>query len=54
VGADDAAGHELSNLGTVAQALVVAASAREESRGAHARSDFPAIDPALRLRLFFA
>jgi L-aspartate oxidase len=54
VGADDAAGHELRNLGTVAQALIVAASAREESRGAHARSDFPAIDPDFRLRLFFA
>ncbi|HYZ97826.1 MAG TPA: FAD-binding protein [Acidimicrobiales bacterium] len=32
---------ELANLGTVAWALCAAASARTESRGAHARSDFP-------------
>ena len=35
------AANELRNLGTVAAALVAAASARTESRGAHARSDFP-------------
>ncbi len=33
--------HELRNLATVALALVAAASARTESRGAHARIDFP-------------
>jgi L-aspartate oxidase len=38
---DDA---ELANLGTVATALVEAASLREESRGAHARVDFPQRD----------
>jgi L-aspartate oxidase len=32
---------ELANLGMVATALVQAASLREESRGAHARVDFP-------------
>jgi L-aspartate oxidase len=54
VGADDAAGYELQNLAPVAQALIRAALAREESRGAHARSDFPALNDAMRLRLFFA
>ena len=54
VGADDAAGHELQNLATVAQALITAALTREESRGAHARSDFPAVDDSMRLRFFFA
>ena len=33
--------HELRNLGTVAQALITAALVREESRGAHTRTDFP-------------
>jgi L-aspartate oxidase len=33
--------HELRNLGTVAAALVATAAARTESRGAHARADFP-------------
>ena len=33
--------HELENLTIVARALVLAARAREESRGAHARTDFP-------------
>lgn len=36
--------HELRNLATVAAALVRAARAREESRGAHQRRDFPATD----------
>jgi L-aspartate oxidase len=35
---------ELANLGTVAAALVAAATMREESRGAHARLDFPERD----------
>jgi succinate dehydrogenase/fumarate reductase flavoprotein subunit len=37
---------ELHNLATVANALVTAAMAREESRGAHNRADFPGTDPA--------
>jgi L-aspartate oxidase len=42
---------ELSNLVEVARAVLAAASARRESRGAHSRSDFPHQDPALRCRL---
>ena len=41
VSARTAAHAELSNLLVLARALVEAASAREESRGAHTRSDFP-------------
>lgn len=41
---------ELRNLVLVAQALLAAASAREESRGAHTRSDFPAPSDAYRCR----
>lgn len=39
--------HELANLTDAATAVVTAAAHREESRGAHARADFPATDPAL-------
>ncbi len=47
-----AADDELANLVTVAGALVQAAIAREESRGAHARVDFPERDDAeFRLRI---
>ena len=42
---------ELANLATVAWALLRAAEARTESRGAHTRTDFPEADPALRCRL---
>ena len=42
---------EVRNLAIVARALVVAATAREESRGAHTRTDFPLTDPAQRYRL---
>jgi len=49
--ADGVEGHELRNLGTVAQALIAAAIAREESRGAHTRTDFPATSEQFRLRL---
>jgi L-aspartate oxidase len=52
-GGDDHAGHEVRNLGTVAQAVIAAARAREESRGAHARIDFPDRRDDLRLRFFF-
>jgi len=47
----DAAGHEVRNLLDVSRALVVAATARTESRGAHTRSDHPDTDPTQRLRL---
>jgi L-aspartate oxidase len=39
--AGTAAGAELANLLLLAHALIEAASVREESRGAHTRSDFP-------------
>jgi L-aspartate oxidase len=37
----DRATHELANLADVGSALVAAAAARRESRGAHTRTDFP-------------
>jgi L-aspartate oxidase len=37
----DRAAHELANLADVGSALVAAAAARRESRGAHTRTDFP-------------
>ena len=42
---------EVVNLVTVGRALLDSARAREETRGAHARSDFPRTDPAWRCRL---
>jgi L-aspartate oxidase len=39
---------EVRNLATVAGALVAAATAREESRGCHTRTDFPETSPAFR------
>jgi L-aspartate oxidase len=42
---------ELANLVAAAQALLIAAALRTETRGAHARSDFPATDDAWRRRL---
>jgi L-aspartate oxidase len=42
---------ELANLTAVATALLVAAEARTESRGAHTRDDWPSLDPNLALRL---
>jgi L-aspartate oxidase len=44
-------GVELANLVTLAGALLDSACLREESRGAHSRSDFPETDPAGRYRL---
>lgn len=44
---------ELANLLQVADALLVAADTRTESRGAHARSEFPDTDPRWRSRLTF-
>ncbi len=40
--ASDAEWSELANLLVCARALLAAATAREESRGAHTRTDFPA------------
>ncbi len=42
---------ELANLVVAARALLAAAVLRTETRGAHARSDFPATDDAWRHRL---
>ncbi len=42
---------EVANLCEVGHALVAAATARTESRGAHTREDHPETDPALRVRL---
>jgi L-aspartate oxidase len=42
---------ELGNLVQLADALLVAARARTESRGAHSRREFPQPDPAWRTRL---
>jgi L-aspartate oxidase len=42
--------NELRNLASVAAALVAAATARTESRGAHARSDFPESSDDHRVR----
>jgi L-aspartate oxidase len=41
---------EVQNLVDVSRLIVHAARAREETRGAHTREDFPAADPALRTR----
>jgi L-aspartate oxidase len=42
---------ELANLVTVGLGLLTAALAREESRGAHSRTDFPSTSPAFERRL---
>lgn len=42
---------ETTNVHQVATVLTQAALAREESRGGHARTDFPATDPAWQVRL---
>ncbi|MDE3087514.1 MAG: L-aspartate oxidase, partial [Acidobacteriota bacterium] len=42
---------ELANLAVVARALLAAAAVRTESRGAHARAEYPDPDPAWRCRL---
>ena len=48
---EDAEAAELANLGTLGRAVLRAALARTETRGAHARRDFPQTDPAWRCRL---
>ncbi len=42
---------ELANLATVALGLLASATAREESRGAHSRTDFPETSTAFERRL---
>jgi L-aspartate oxidase len=42
---------ELANLLRLADALLASALARTETRGAHARSEYPETDPAWRRRL---
>lgn len=42
----DPAGWTMQNMLTVARLMISAASTREESRGVHTRSDFPASNPA--------
>jgi L-aspartate oxidase len=51
---DGVAGQEIRNLCTVAGALLVSAAQREESRGAHTRSDFPVPERVWRCRLVHA
>ncbi|HWE69265.1 MAG TPA: L-aspartate oxidase [Acidimicrobiales bacterium] len=47
----DRAHGELANLATAARALLVSARVRTESRGAHARSDFPEVSDRWRRRI---
>ncbi len=47
----DARAAETRNLADVAHGILAAATVRQESRGAHTRSDFPKVDEALRVRL---
>ena len=47
----DPAAAEVRNLAQIASVLIAAATARTESRGTHARVDFPDLDPAQRHRL---
>jgi L-aspartate oxidase len=48
---DDVEAWELRNLATMGRALIAAATVREESRGAHTRTDFPETSPTFALRL---
>ena len=47
----DTAHAEVRNLAEIARVLVAAAIARTESRGTHARTDFPGTDPSQARRL---
>ncbi|MDD9368855.1 MAG: hypothetical protein PV358_01960, partial [Acidimicrobiales bacterium] len=48
--AENPGAHELRNLSTVARALCATAATRIESRGAHARVDFPVTSDDHRVR----
>jgi L-aspartate oxidase len=50
-GREDVASIEVANLAGIARVLVGAALARTESRGTHARTDFPELDPSQAHRL---
>jgi aspartate oxidase len=50
-GPSSVAVEEVRNLVTIANAVVTAALVREESRGAHTRTDHPQRDEAFRTRL---
>ena len=50
-GATSVAAGELANLLQMADALLASALARTESRGSHARREYPEVDPAWRRRL---
>lgn len=52
--ASGSAAWELANLATLSQALLIAATDRQESRGAHTRTDRPVTDPAFAVRLVIA
>jgi L-aspartate oxidase len=52
--ADERAARETANLLLVGQLVMAAAAARHESRGAHARRDFPALDAALAGQRLYA
>ena len=47
----DRAHGELANLVTAARSVLESATLREETRGAHARSDFPDISDSWRCRI---
>ena len=49
----DRSGHELANLLTIGRLMAEAALLREESRGAHYRTDFPEPSEAWRRRIAF-
>lgn len=51
---DGIAGYETANLLTLARAVVQAALARRESRGAHFREDFPETSPEFQHQLILA
>ena len=47
----DRASGELANLVTAASSILASATLRTETRGAHARNDYPTLDDAWRCRI---